>query len=61
MSKIFKEFGGCKSDISQNYCAEGRFFTYTLNYGYLATFRKTLEQPQVCMRCTFTCHKMCAR
>ena len=40
-SKIYKEFGGCKSDISQNYCAVGRFCVYAFNYGYLVFSEKT--------------------
>ena len=59
VSKKFKEFGGFKAVISENYCSVGRFCLYAFNHGYGVCFRKILDRLQSFMRCTFRCHKMC--
>ena len=58
---MFKEFGGYEAAVSENYCTTGRFCVYAFNNGYVGCFSKRLERPQYCIRCTFRCHKLCAR
>ena len=61
MSKMFKESSGFKAAMTQNYFVVGIYFVYALNYDYLVTFGKTLDQSEAFIRYTFTCHKMCTR